>query len=862
MNHRPAPSTEPVSAPMSAVESEQLVALGNLLVQVNRLISRSLNDRSFLQGVSDLFVQSFDDLPLACVVPISSDEIPCHPPCSLRDPNRDLPPFTAEWCQLALAHAQPQEPNGSVLRHMQPYAESDFPLAWQPLLRSLQIRAVTRLTVVRHHQPWGVLWLFHTTNRPEHPALAHLFANLADDITHGLDRIDLSLRRAQLQQELIRARDYQIALFTHNAAGILIVDRHRMIIDANPALCRMMGYSTEELLGQSAARIHFDEHTFEAFRAEFSQALINGTIETEYQFRRKDGSSLWAKILGAGIALADGSPGVLWSIVDTSDLHTAQQKLGYQALHDPLTGLPNRRSFERALELALAEAAHGERLLAVVLLDLDNFKPINDAWGHEAGDQVLCITAERITQALRRSDFVARIGGDEFVLLLGGCQEFAELEPVLNTLETLIRAPIVLTNGVEVRVDLSAGIGLYPLHESRNADALLRLADQAMYASKQQKQRRARYWALYDQPLPLKENPAQQQLAAGAIELWYQPIFTNANQRIVGIEALAHLQAPDGSLWQPEHFLPALDPQDLLSLTRQVLTHALADLKRLDALGHSLWVSVNLHPHSVTACGLDTLKECIHSGGIAPARITLEILEGSHFDAQHEAVRQLQGIKALGVQLALDDIGTAYSSLQRMKDLPLDKVKLDQSFVRGLAERPQDMHFIRSIHKLAFNLGIELVVEGVETEMIRDAVFVMGVPLVQGYGLARPMPFLALCEWLSRPSTTTTAAAIRPNKRLPSTLLGLYAAQFNHHEMVAKMLRSNAHLLNPHTTGDAARCPIHHALHALKLPDDDPLFALHEAIHNGFSCCLRGEETWQAVEARQLAFERAILDRF
>ncbi|WP_407276025.1 putative bifunctional diguanylate cyclase/phosphodiesterase [Halothiobacillus sp. DCM-1] len=834
--------------PVSATESEHLIALGQLLVQVNRLIGRSLNDRSFLQGVCDLFIQSFDDLALACVVPDPSDDPQHRVLFSQQNPAPGALNCLGELDTLATITG--------IAPPLQRVDVQALPTHWRPALSRCGIRTGLALPLLRQQNPWGTLWLFHTQEPPNHPAITHLFINLAEDIAHGLERIDLSLRRAQLQQELIRARDYQSALFAHNAAGILIVDRHRMIIDANPALCRMMGYTSAELIGHSAARIHFNEHSFDAFRVQFSQALAHGSIESEYQFRRRDGNALWARILGAGIALADGSPGVLWSIIDTSDLHTAQQKLGYQALHDPLTDLPNRRSFERALELAMAEAAHRERLLAVVLLDLDNFKPINDQFGHEAGDLVLTTTAERLRNSLRQSDFVARLGGDEFVLLLGGCQQFAEIEPLLRKLDTVIRAPITLAHGQLVSVELSAGIALYPRHESSNADALLRFADQAMYQSKQYKLRRARCWALYDEPLPLKENPAQRQLNAGALTLWYQPIFANASQRVVGIEALVRLQAPDGSLWLPDQFIPALDTADLLQLTRQVLARALADLHHLDALGHSLWVSVNLHPHSVTPEGIALLKAGIDAGGIAPERITLEILESSHFDEQQQTVRLFQALRALGIRLALDDIGTAYSSLQRMRDLPIDKVKLDQSFVRGITQRPQDMHFIRSIHKLAFNLGIELIVEGVETEIIRDAVRIMGVPMIQGFGLAAPMPLPALCEWLDH------TVAEPPAHRQPTSLLGLYAAQFNHHEMVAKMLRSNAHLLNPQTAGDACCCPIHQALLSLKLPPDDPLFALHNDIHAGFARCLSQQEHWQAAEDRQLMFEQAILARF
>lgn len=667
--------------------------------------------------------------------------------------------------------------------------------------------------------------------------------------------LNLSPRAERLStQGLSGQTDYRSALFEHNAAGILIVDQNRVIYDVNPSLCAMLMFRAEDLLGQSVALIHFSQETYDRFQGKFQEALkSNHSVHTEYQFRRQDGTTLWAKILGARINLSNGAPGVLWSMVDTSDLHDAQEKLGYQALHDALTGLPNRRSMDLAINQMMAQATRDEHSLALMLMDLDNFKPVNDTWGHEIGDEVLIRIAERLKAVLRRSDFVARMGGDEFVFLVNQVHEVCELALIFSKIETAVSAPIVLSNGQIVRVGLSAGVALFPQHNSDNPDILLRLADQALYASKEYKQQRTCFWAMHGSPVTVQLNAAQKALGAEGLVVCYQPIVEVATGQTHAVEALARLQSSDGRLLMPEQFLPQLNTQDLFELTRQVLAQALADLSRLDRAGIEMDVSINLHPRIIKDAYIPALQQQIANSPIAPTRLTFEILEGGSFDEQQHALAHLIALRAQGVQLALDDLGSAYSSLQRMRDLPVNKIKLDQSFVRNLARQPNEINFVRSIQKLAFSTGLTLIVEGVETAELLDVLSVMRVPFIQGFAVGKPMPLDELILFLN-------SAQRRLNTHEPTTLLGVYAALFSHHELVHKVIRRNPHLINTAAlcTGDA--CPIHHALIHMNITDaDHPIHRAHHALHQAFHLALEDRAEARAIDKARIVLENAIL---
>ncbi len=537
------------------------------------------------------------------------------------------------------------------------------------------------------------------------------------------------------------------------------------------------------------------------------------------------------------------------------------QQLEALAHTDALTGLPNRRALEAQMEQAMLRAIRHHRLLAVCMLDLDNFKPINDTYGHEIGDEVLATLGNRLSKKLRQSDFIARYGGDEFVLLLEDLEEHADLAPILQKIEEIITAPIRLSNDESVQVEASIGIALYPFTDTDQADQLLRWSDQALYEIKAHKVDRKNCWLVFgEDPHPDQRNPAQVLLDNGALEVWYQPILDNFTRKIVGLEALARLRDTDGKLWTPARFLPELQATDLTTLMQHVLSQALVDLAVLDGQGYSLRVSVNLDAHSVSAECVECLKAAIAPTGIDPSRITLEILEGDDFLEQASSIEHLIAMKQLGVQLALDDLGSAYGSLLRLKALPFDKIKLDQAFVRTLEEQPRDLYFVNTVQDLSTSLGVSLIVEGVETEDILDAVTVSGISFLQGYAISKPLPMKELQKFLQRPAVERST--------YPQTFLGLYALHLNLHSVLEKTMRQNLRMMDYKEMVDPCACPLYRAMQHLGVLAGSPLDQSHQAYHKAIVKMISQlsaapvDLDWRILEQAQNALEEAILDAY
>jgi diguanylate cyclase (GGDEF)-like protein/PAS domain S-box-containing protein len=516
---------------------------------------------------------------------------------------------------------------------------------------------------------------------------------------------------------------------------------------------------------------------------------------------------------------------------DITERKAEHARLQQMALYDSLSGLANRRLLESHLEQSMARAQRSQRLLAVCLLDLDNFKPVNDTYGHDAGDEVLVEIGRRLTEVVRKADFVARWGGDEFVLLIEDLTNILGLSQVLSKVGKAITESIRLSNGQTVEVGVSMGVCIYPFGEEETCAPLLRQADQALYESKAHKTDRKRFWVLSGEDARKRvQTPAQRHMDEGRVEVWYQPILDHRSCRIIGMEALARMRDEDGRLIAPGEFLPQLAAPDIFSLSCRVLLQAVTDLavldtQRDDAL--ALWVSVNVDPSSIDIRFVNFLQEVLSQGTVDPARITLEILEGGDFLEHNATLEVLEHLKLLGVRLALDDVGSAYSSLLRLKDLPVDEIKLDQSFIRTLGERPQDLHFVAALQDLASGLGVDLVVEGVETDEILDAMIVMDVGLIQGYGIARPMPIGELPDFLSHPPIE--------NRSHPTCLLGLYAAHLIRHNTLKKAIRQNPTLVNRALLSDASTCPISEYLRRLGFKEDSALDDLHREYHRAIA---------------------------
>ncbi|MHB1706870.1 MAG: bifunctional diguanylate cyclase/phosphodiesterase [Acidithiobacillus sp.] len=534
-------------------------------------------------------------------------------------------------------------------------------------------------------------------------------------------------------------------------------------------------------------------------------------------------------------------------------LHQEREQQSQLAVSDPLTGLPNRRGLDEHLAQAMARSVRHQKLLAVGMLDLDNFKPINDIHGHEVGDQLLQALAERLQQGLRHTDFVARIGGDEFVLVCEDLGSMADLDPLIGKVQEIFESPFILADGIVIRMAGSLGLALYPDGDARiDADLLLRHADQALYALKDAKIIRHRFWATYpvsvDDIRAASHVPVQKLLRQGALRVFYQPILDAATHRIVGIEALARLVDAELILC-PAEFLPHLDNSDHELLTRFVLTQALDDLTRLDAQGLSLWVSVNISAETLQrATSRGWLHNILKASDIAARRLILEILEGTDMLAQGEIKDHIAAIKGMGVRIALDDMGTAYSSLLCLKELPVDEIKLDQGLVRTLANRPEGVHFVNAVLDLAMGLNVQMVVEGAETLAILDALVTLGVPLIQGFAIAPPMDFDSLSAWM--------IAQTGEVKVHPHSLLGLYAAQMSRDSILRKCIRQNAAPIDYMMLADAESSSLHDDIVRMGLLDT-AIDHAHRRYHRACALVgatheiLRGAPDWTAVDAAQ-----------
>jgi diguanylate cyclase (GGDEF)-like protein/PAS domain S-box-containing protein len=590
----------------------------------------------------------------------------------------------------------------------------------------------------------------------------------------------------------------------------------------------------------------------------------SASFSTEVRMQCKDGH--WKWVLARGMVVRRDADNqalrLIGTIMDISLRKATEEEVRHLAFHDSLTGLPNRMSLEGHLEKAMARAMRHKKQLAVCMLDLDDFKPVNDTYGHSVGDQLLKVLAVRLQTFMRASDFIARLGGDEFVLLVEDLQDQDDLRQVMSNIQQAIEMPFVLTSQVTVEVKASIGVCLYDPSRSEEEDTgdfLLRRADLALYQSKEHKADRKHAWSQYEGKKNLPTR-ARDLLSTGGLRIFYQPVLDGRNRKIVGAEALARLQDVDGSIQSPAEFLPQLNSKDLFALWEMVTAQVFADMERLEKQGLPLRnVSINVAPSSFCNGCVDALRKALAPGRIDPSRITLEILESSEFlSPTQETLRVLHEIKALGVRLALDDVGSAYSSLLRIRDLPIDAIKLAKDLVRTLPERPHDLHFVLALKDLAQGLGIRLVVEGVETEEILDAMMTLGVPLMQGHAIANPMPIAALEEWLRH--------APQWQGQHPNTPLGIYAYQMAQWDTIQTTASYNPAMIGALGLDAPENCPVQRYLRRLGFGEGSDVDRLHREYHHALANFGAGlaatphSEDWQEIVQAHEALLQSLMD--
>ena len=426
-------------------------------------------------------------------------------------------------------------------------------------------------------------------------------------------------------------------------------------------------------------------------------------------------------------------------------------RLRHEALHDNLTGLPNRVLFQQRLADVLARQRPTDPQLAVMLIDLDRFKEINDTLGHATGDLLLQEVADRLRRSVSDSVTVARLGGDEFALL-----DPAQTGPdgavaLARSLREELHRPFAYQD-LELEVSATIGVAVAPVH-GRDASTLLRRADVAMYSAKNTPAGVAAYGEDLDEHSPRKlalVGELRSVIDRGGLALHYQPKIDMATGRVIGVEALVRWPHPVQGLIPPDEFVPIAERTGLIGpMTDFVLRTALAQVRRWHEAGHPLSIAVNLSARSLLDADLvDDIAAALRRAGVDASKLVLEITETSVMSDAEYAMRILKRLSAMGCTLAIDDFGTGYSSLSYLKRLPVDEVKIDKSFVINMQDDENDAVIVRSIIDLARNLGLRAVAEGVETATAWDALRAMGCDIAQGYFISRPLPAEQLTAWL------------------------------------------------------------------------------------------------------------------
>ncbi len=603
---------------------------------------------------------------------------------------------------------------------------------------------------------------------------------------------DISLRKQAEAERRLAA-----SVFANSYEGIAVTDADNVIIDINPAFTRITGFEREEAIGQTPRLLASGYHPPEFYRELWRSLEQHGFWRGEIWNRRKSGE-IYAEMLA--ISTVHDPQGRLLHYIatftDISQLKHHQQELDRIAHYDPLTGLPNRRLLADRLHRAISQHRRTGRTLAVCYLDLDGFKPINDHLGHTRGDRLLVEIAHRLSHSLRGDDTLARLGGDEFILLIVDLDHTGESYAVLERVLAEVAKPVAI-DGETITLSASIGVTLCPPDEA-DADALLRHADQAMYKAKEEGRNR---YHLFDpeQDRQLRAHRhrllrLQQALEEQEFLLHYQPRTDLSNGEVVGAEALIRWSHPQAGLLPPGEFLGHLEGRDLeIPLGEWVLEEALYQQERWLALGIRLAISVNisanhlLHPEFTHR--LTTLLG--RHPRVPPHLLELEILETAALSDLGQAAATITACHRLGVRFALDDFGTGYSSLSYLRALPVDFIKIDQSFVRNMLEDPNDFGIVESVVRLAEVFNRPAVAEGVESLEHGTLLLLLGCNLCQGYGIARPMPAAALPiwldEWQAAAEWTTLTGRRHPRDNLP-----LLVAAKSHRKWVARLVNAIA----------------------------------------------------------------------
>jgi diguanylate cyclase (GGDEF)-like protein/PAS domain S-box-containing protein len=548
------------------------------------------------------------------------------------------------------------------------------------------------------------------------------------------------------------------SLFENAIEGIFRTTPEGQYLDANPALARIYGFETPQALIQELHDIRRQLYVDPARREEFMKVIrVRGSVAGfESQIRRRDGTSIW--ISENARAVFDGAGGVAYyegTVEDITERKVYQARIEQQANYDELTGLANRSLLKDRLHQDILAATTLGTQLAVLFVDLDHFKYINDSLGHQIGDELLKVMAGRLSGCVREWDTVARLGGDEFVLVYHGQSGPDEVRHVGERVLKAINEPWLVEHG-EFHVSSSVGVAMFP-GDGVDAETLLKNADAAMYRAKESGRNTLQFFTA-ELNARMMERLAMERRLRRAVErehllLHYQPRIDMLSGRMVGAEALVRWQAPGEALIPPARFIPLAEETGLIvEIGRFVLRSACSQARAwIDQGFEPIVVSVNVSPRQFRQEGfVASVAQALRESGLPAQYLELEITESMVMHDAPRLIRMLEELRRLGVQIAVDDFGTGYSSLSYLKRFPVHRLKIDRSFVADVTANADDAAIVRTIIALGHNLGLRVVAEGVETDAQLAFLRANACDEMQGFYFSVPVPVDRFEELLTR----------------------------------------------------------------------------------------------------------------
>ena len=546
-------------------------------------------------------------------------------------------------------------------------------------------------------------------------------------------------------------------VFSESRDAILITDGQRRVISVNRAFTALTGYAADEVAGTEAPLIAASHHA-----PGFLDALLDELARTDHWngeawSRRRNGAIFpqWLSIS----TVRDDNAEILHYVAMFSDLSerkAAEERADFLARHDLLTRLPNRFLLRDRAEQAFAHAVRAETRVALLLLDLDHFKQINDSLGHPAGDALLQTFADRLRSTTRDTDTVSRQGGDEFLVLLTDIRDSDDIAPIVEKIMHTLAQPCLLA-GQEMSISCSVGLAVYP-EDGTDFDTLIRNADAAMYNAKEAGRNTFRFYSQQMNEDAVQrldiQNRLRRALERKEFVLHYQPLIDLSDSRIVGAEALIRWNCPELGMQPPGVFIPVAEDSGLIvEIGEWVLREACRQARAWQDAGHrELVLAVNLSPLQFARGNLvETVRQALADSGANPALIELEITENVLVKDTEQVLATVRQLHAMGLRLAIDDFGTGYSSLAYLRRFAVEKLKIDQSFVRDLPTDPDAGAIVRAVIQMAKSLKIAVLAEGVETADIAHDLRLLGCDYAQGYYFGRPMPADAFIERLPPP---------------------------------------------------------------------------------------------------------------